>query len=252
MSELKIHEKCWSFNCADDHYYTGHVYGKTLSKAKYKFYLEQEDYDFFEFIKSYKFKRCSDMDLVESLPMGEIKDLTHYQLHIICHANGNNSEEPGYRSYFNSSNKDDTDLSKLVELGFMHEPQTHCGGGSFNFFLTKLGKLAAMSVLPIQKDKVQGVINERTKILEWQSIKELDLKSGASYDMHMFKQNPKLRTLMSGVSVYIRSCQWGAYWGPNGSGYTEYKDNAGVYNFDEAYLDTQHCGEEKGIHFQII
>lgn len=252
MSELKVVEKCWSFNYGDDYYYTGHIYGETLGKAKYKFYQDSDDYGFMEFCQGYKFKRCSDMDLVEPLRMEVTKDLTDYQLHIICHANGNDSRDPGYRSYFNSSNKDDADLNKLVNLGFMHEPQGHCGGGSFNFFLTKLGKISAMSVLPIRKDKVKETINERVKILEWHNIKELDLKSGSSYDMHMFKQNPKLKALMSGVKVYIRSCQWGAYWGPNSCGYTEYKERAGIYDFDEAYFDTQHCGEEKGIYFQVI
>jgi hypothetical protein len=232
--------------------YTGYIYGETLAKAKYQFYLETDGYGFMEFFKDYSFRRDADSDYLAPVRMDILNVLTEKEQNIIFHANGNDSKEPGYRSYYNLSIDNDKHLLSLISLGLMHYPQQHAGGGSYNYFLTKLGGLVAMSALPIQKHDLKPTLAERKKVLEWSKIKELSLVSGSSYEMHMFKQNINLKDLMKGVNVYIRSGQWGSYWRSNCSGYTESKRDAGAYDFDEAYLSTSHCGEEKQISFEII
>ena len=247
-----LHKKCWRYIYMDDCHCTGHIYGETLSKAKYQFYLDTDGYGFMEFFKDYSFRRDPDKDYLSPVPMSILSVLTEKEQSIIFHANGNDSREPGYRSYYNLSVDNDKHMLSLISLGLMHYPQQHCGGGSYNYFLTKLGQLTAMSALPIQKCDLKSILAEREKVVEWSKIKELSLTKGSSYDMHMFKQNPKLKSILKGVKVFIRSCEWGAYWRPNSAGYTEYKDRAGIYDFDDAYSNTSHCGEEKGIHFQIV
>lgn len=250
--ENNIAKKCWFFSTKHDSYHTGHIYGETLGKAKYQFYLDTDGYGFMEFFNGYSFRRDSDGDYLAPVRMDILSVLTEKEQKIIFHANGNDSREPGYRSYYNLSVDNDKYMLSLIALGLMHYPQQHCGGGSYNYFLTKLGELAAMSALPIKKRDLKSTLAERDKVVEWSKTKELSLAKGSSYEMHMFKQNVKLKDLMKGVNVYIRSGQWGSYWRPNGCGYTEYKDRAGKYDFDEAYLSTYHCGEEKQISFEII
>ena len=235
-----------------DSSYTGYIYGETLAKAKYQFYLDTDGYEFMEFFKDYSFRRDADRDYLAPMPMSILSVLTEKEQNIIFHANGNNSREPGYRNYYNLSTDNDKHMLGLISLGLMHYPQQHCGGGSYNYFLTKLGQLAAMSALPIQKHDIKSTLAERNKVVAWSKIKELPLTKGSSYEMHMFKQNVKLKDLMKGVNVYIRSGQWGAYWRPNGSGYTEHEERAGKYDFEDAYLSTSHCGEEKQISFEIV
>lgn len=49
------------------------------------------------------------------------------------------------------------------------------------------------------------------------------------------------------TKVYIRSNQWGAYWRPEGRGYTTKIDEAGVYPIDDAWERVKTCGPEKRI-----
>ncbi len=50
----------------------------------------------------------------------------------------------------------------------------------------------------------------------------------------------------------IYSDQWGAYWRPNGKGYTYEKGEAWKLTFKEAYEATSHCGPEKYIVYKFI
>lgn len=49
--------------------------------------------------------------------------------------------------------------------------------------------------------------------------------------------------------VRIYSKQWQMFWRENRSGYTNHPENAGIYDIEDAYKATSHCGEEKGIEF---
>jgi len=252
MKNQNIVKKCWFFVYDNDFSCTGHIFGETLSKAKYQFYLDVDGYEFVEFFKGYKFKREPSMDLLEPVLMDIISTLTPKQLDVICHANGNDSRQPGHRSYFNKSKSDDWLMGSLVTLGLMSGPHDACGGSSYNWFLTEFGCLAAMSLLPISANKLENTIEKRNQVIEWMTTKELDLQVGNRFNMRMFKVNPSLVNLINKCKVLIRSSQWGSYWRPGGAGYTERKSHAGVFDFEDAFLSTRHCGPEKGIHFQII
>ena len=52
--------------------------------------------------------------------------------------------------------------------------------------------------------------------------------------------------------VYIWSREHGAYWRPEAAGYTDDKDQAGIWDFQKAYLTTQHCGREKHIEYIAV
>jgi hypothetical protein len=251
MTNKNIVKKCWFFVYDDDYSCTGHIFGETLGKAKYQHYLECGGYEFKGFFCNYSFKRDPSMDLLEPVPMEVIHALAPKQLQIICHANGNDSSQPGHRSYFNKSNADDALMKGLVELKLMSGPHKACGGSSFNWHLTEFGCMAAMSLLPIRADRLESTIEQRNQIIEWLDTKTIDLEIGKSFNMRMFKVNPSLMSLIEKCEVFIRSSQWGMYWRANGSGYTERKSEAGIYDFNEAFLSTRHCGREKGIYFQV-
>jgi hypothetical protein len=52
--------------------------------------------------------------------------------------------------------------------------------------------------------------------------------------------------------VYIWSREHGAYWREGGAGYTDDKAQAGIYDFQDAYLTTRHCGREKQIEYIAV
>lgn len=61
----------------------------------------------------------------------------------------------------------------------------------------------------------------------------------------------RLRAAWSGKLVYIWSHEHNAYWRANGSGYTcRVTDGLGVYDFEDAFERTRHCGPEKMIEFE--
>lgn len=52
--------------------------------------------------------------------------------------------------------------------------------------------------------------------------------------------------------VRIWSDEHGAYWRPNGSGYTHRASAAGIYTLADATARTSHCGPEKRIEFEPV
>ena len=52
--------------------------------------------------------------------------------------------------------------------------------------------------------------------------------------------------------VRIWSREHGAYWRPDGKGYTDNKAEAGIFDFQDAFLRTRHCGREKQIEYIAI
>jgi hypothetical protein len=52
--------------------------------------------------------------------------------------------------------------------------------------------------------------------------------------------------------VRIYSDEHGAYWRPNGSGYTIRVNAAGIYTLADATARTAHCGPEKRIEFEPV
>lgn len=65
--------------------------------------------------------------------------------------------------------------------------------------------------------------------------------------------SPATRAAWAGKLVYIWSHEHGAYWRVNASGYTTRITNGvGVFDFQDAYNRTKHCGLEKGIEFEEV
>ncbi len=61
--------------------------------------------------------------------------------------------------------------------------------------------------------------------------------------------NWKGRENWIGRDVLIWSAEHGAFWRPGAAGYTTKEDEAGVWDFADAYDRTKHCGPEKRIEF---
>lgn len=54
-----------------------------------------------------------------------------------------------------------------------------------------------------------------------------------------------------GRSVRIWSAEWRAWWRPDGRGYTDKINDAGIYSFEDAWSRSAHCGPEKGIIYEL-
>lgn len=52
--------------------------------------------------------------------------------------------------------------------------------------------------------------------------------------------------------VRIYSDQWGSYWRSNRCGYTDKKEEAGIYTFEDAFDASGHCGPEKHILYEFV
>lgn len=57
----------------------------------------------------------------------------------------------------------------------------------------------------------------------------------------------RTKAKLSGKQVRIWSGEHHAWWRPEGEGYTDHKEAAGIWLFEDAYRRTDHCGPEKRI-----
>lgn len=84
------------------------------------------------------------------------------------------------------------------------------------------------------KERCLNYITQELKLRDWRkNMKEL------------LENNPVAK-------VYIYSGQWGAYWRDNACGYTQRKEEAGIYDIKEAWKNVSHCGIEKAISFELL
>lgn len=75
--------------------------------------------------------------------------------------------------------------------------------------------------------------------------RELEYRQWKSNMISLVENNPKSK-------VHIYSGQWGSYWRSNSVGYTHKKENAGIYDINEAWNCVSHCGLEKRIEFRFV
>lgn len=61
---------------------------------------------------------------------------------------------------------------------------------------------------------------------------------------------PGLKNKFVGKKVYIISDGW--YWRPDAAGYTSDGLEAGVYDFEDAWRRSSHCGPEKRIVYKKV
>jgi hypothetical protein len=62
---------------------------------------------------------------------------------------------------------------------------------------------------------------------------------------------PRKQENFAGRPVRIWSDERGAWWRAHARGYTSDPDQAGVYDFEQAYQSISHCGPEKRIAFVL-
>jgi hypothetical protein len=55
-----------------------------------------------------------------------------------------------------------------------------------------------------------------------------------------------------GKRVRIWSREHGAWWRPDGCGYTTHISAAGIYEFEDAWKRSQHCDHDKGIVYEVV
>lgn len=66
------------------------------------------------------------------------------------------------------------------------------------------------------------------------------------------KRNPGIKEKFKGKKVRIWSGQWRQWWRPGANGYSPLAEEAGIYEFDDAWDKSAHCGPEKKISYQIV
>lgn len=252
MKGLTIVSKAWTYS--SEKHLDGIPYdpkdaiarGETLSKAKYSLFKTLWDLgcfiDFIGVCREFKFSRYPDEDLVR-IPLAPVfETLTDKQRHIIGHANGNNSKEPGFRDYYCTTNGC-PDCEHLVSMGLMLHGR-EIGGitNSRYYILTEAGKIAALSDAVITRGKSETIFKP------W--VPHLVNKDGF-ISLEMFKANADLVNQFKGIKCHIFSAEWGYYWRERCAGYCQVNE-AGVYEFEEAFQSTHHCGSEKQIWFKLL
>jgi hypothetical protein len=68
--------------------------------------------------------------------------------------------------------------------------------------------------------------------------------------LERLKRWPQLMGRFPKVRIY--SAQWSAYWRGTGNGYTEHPEASHVWDIQEAFEQTRHCGPEKLIQFRMV
>lgn len=66
------------------------------------------------------------------------------------------------------------------------------------------------------------------------------------------KGGEKTKAKMAGTRVRIWSGEHGAWWRTGGAGYTIRDSEGGVWDFEDAFMRTQHCGPEKQIWYVAV
>jgi len=197
-------------------------------------------------------RRDKSSDLLTAEPMNLVDSLSDDEIQKIAHSHGNDSDNPGFRSYYNNSNLEDESLNNLVALGIMNRPYEASWGGSWYYTLSRLGCIVAKSLLPIKRCEYSSIMNERQKLLEMLNVTSLDFTNKFGVPLKLLKVNPSLTSQLEGQKVLIYSGEWGGYWRAGNAGYTELKSEAGVHNFEEAWKASSHCGDEKSIYYRVI
>lgn len=250
-SNLEIVEKAWWWydnenDCMGSYRDNCYCHGETLSKAKSALFRELKDIGyldtFAQLFEGFIFRRAPDRDRVKMPTAPVLETLTEEQRHIIGHANGNDSSEPGYRDHYCTADGN-PDCEHLVSLGLMKHGRTLESHTSSRYYLlTEDGAMAALSDTVIERRQAEQVI-------PW--VPHLANEKGMLC-LESIKANPELLTLIPECSpCRIYSSQWGYYWRPNGRGYGP-KEDAGIYTFKDAYSRTSHCGSEKGIWYDFL
>ena len=70
--------------------------------------------------------------------------------------------------------------------------------------------------------------------------------------LEQIKENHMIIDALKNKGVRIWSGEWETYWSPGGRGYTPDGLQAGVWEFEDAYKRTNHCGPEKKIEYRVV
>ncbi|HBA32908.1 MAG TPA: hypothetical protein DCZ12_02085 [Gammaproteobacteria bacterium] len=217
------------------------IHGENIRKAKSKLYrdlLEVGYIDQFSDMFDYRFQRAPELDLVKA-PSAPVFDLlTEKQKHIICHANGNSSDSPGFRDYY-CTRDGDPDCERLVELELMKYGRTLNADCRY-YILSESGAAAALSDAKIPRRVARQLVPKIHPLAEKGMV-----------SLESIEANPSLIKEFSGLICRIYSNEWFSFWRQNGCGYGS-RSEAGIYQFEDAYLSTNHCGPEKKIWYEFV
>ena len=83
-------------------------------------------------------------------------------------------------------------------------------------------------------------------------ITRLKKQKEGTETLERIKRWPSLKMNLRQDAVHIYNGEWGAFWGPNGNGYTDNISKAGVYTLEEALSCSGHCGPEKKIYYLSV
>ena len=132
------------------------IYAENEKKAKYEYYRSNDLFDDDEWFK-YRSLRWQEMDLLPPELHPTIEALTEHQLKKAIHTYAADSENPGYRNYYNGP-IDDKDLKRLMALDMMiRNPgrDNNLTKGTTYYHLTDFGIEVVMST----RERTRGSID---------------------------------------------------------------------------------------------
>jgi len=138
-------------------------------------------------------------------------------------------------------------LNELVSAGLVEGDHVERGGGMFAYKVTKAGHQHRMAMIskerPLSREDVEAMVcpledNKRN------SVTLEDVKAAAVLEDCPFP--------VSWNNMIVRILSGSAWWRPHACGYTERKERAGLFEFQEAINYSGHCGPEKNIIYQFV
>lgn len=153
------------------------------------------------------------------------------QREILMHATGLDRTPEPHRRYFATGPRgaDYADAMELVDAGFFSP-----------------GAAGNPDIFP---DTVFFYVTVEGFAEAGKARKIIDLADGVSRSLEWLKRRPRAREAFAGKPVRIHSGQWGQWWMPDGNGYTSDVVESGVYQFEDAWGRSSHCGPEKKIRY---
>lgn len=232
------------------------TYGPTRDKARANFFKANRhdfDQDFIGFCRDFKVLREPASDRFIFSPPAPLSPLSSDAKALLttgCSSlSHRRSVDNGITVFNNIANLLQYPLNELLSQGLLDEgiPGVHFT----RYPLTQKGlqlRLALLSAIkPLSGRDIEWLTCEPHYRHGDERIDMYNLK-----DLECLVPYPVMLDSLPDVNVFIHSGEWGAYWREDGAGYSNKKENAGVYTFKEAYDTTHHCGPEKGINFILI
>lgn len=109
-----------------------------------------------------------------------------------------------------------------------------------------------MSTFVCDVCKDQKPLSENCGLICFDCSRQLPVRVSARLRLEDLKGDASKLEPFLKETVLIFSREHGAFWRPNGSGYTQEMVDAGRYGFEDAWGRSSHCGPEKGIEYLVL